>query len=276
MHGSTIGPFSSADATTRPRSANSTANSTPNSIAKEDTLPNVNHAQTASSVLHSGEIAAISPKFAEGYARVREVTDTDGAVPAWAKAMYMSCAAAVRHQDTLVQREMQRAHDLGLTLSSARGAALSVMISRGEGIYAKLTAAIDASFGDAIDATSTEIPEFSLDSQSARDYFTSYFGWVPDYIDLMANEAPRALEGYVLMREWALAENLLDAKHVELLLCTVNAAEFSSRFVNVHAVGARNAGATEAEIVEAVLCAIPISGVASWLPGADGIMEGRE
>ena len=92
----------------------------------------------------------------------------------------------------------------------------------------------------------------------------------------MAEEAPRALEGYVLMREFSLAENLLDAKHVELLLCTVNAAEFSSRFVNVHANGARNAGASEAEIVESVICALPVSGVASWLPGADGIMEGRD
>ena len=91
----------------------------------------------------------------------------------------------------------------------------------------------------------------------------------------MADDAPRALEGYVLMREFSLAENLLDAKSVELLLCTVNAAEFSARFVNVHANGARKAGASEAEIVESVLCAIPVAGVASWLPGADGIMEGR-
>ena len=87
----------------------------------------------------------------------------------------------------------------------------------------------------------------------------------------VADEAPRALQGYFLMREWALSENLLESKYVELLLCTVNAAEFSSRFVGIHAVGARNAGATETEIVEAVVCAIPISGVASWLPGADGV-----
>lgn len=39
--------------------------------------------------------------------------------------------------------------------------------------------------------------------------------------------------------------------------------------------GARKAGASEAEIVEAVMYAIPVSGVASWLPGADGVMEGR-
>ena len=117
--------------------------------------------------------------------------------------------------------------------------------------------------------------DFDLDRDACLEYFHGYFGFVPDYIEVMASEAPRALEGYVLMRQWSLAENMLDAKHVELLLCTVNAAEFSSRFVNVHANGARNAGATEAEIVEAVICAIPVSGVASWLPGADGIVMGR-
>ena len=125
------------------------------------------------------------------------------------------------------------------------------------------------------DTVLVDVPDFDLDRDACLEYFHGYFGFVPDYIEVMASEAPRALEGYVLMRQWSLAENMLDAKHVELLLCTVNAAEFSSRFVNVHANGARNAGATEAEIVEAVICAIPVSGVASWLPGADGIVMGR-
>lgn len=238
-------------------------------------MANANHTETGSTILHSREVAAISHKFAEGFARIREVTDRDGACPAWAKAMYMACAAAVRNQDALLEREMERARDLGLSLSDARGAALAVLISRGEGVYSKFTAAVDGAFGEKIGEPDEESPDFELDRQDALDYFTSYFGFVPDYIEVMADDAPRALEGYVLMRQWSLAENLLAAKHVELLLCTVNAAEFSSRFVNVHSNGARNAGATEAEIVEAVVCAIPVSGVASWLPGSDGIMEGR-
>jgi len=236
---------------------------------------NANHGALGSEVLRSPEIAAVSPKFAEGYARVREVTDTDGACQAWAKALYMACAAAVRTQEDLVERELGRAKALGLSLTQARGAALAVMISRGEGVYSRFTAAVDGVFGEKIAEPTEPSPDFALDRQAALDYFTGYFGFVPDYIELMADDAPRALEGYVLMREWALAENLLETKHVELLLCTVNAAEFSSRFVNVHANGARTAGASEAEIIEAVVCAIPISGVASWLPGADGIMEGR-
>jgi len=233
------------------------------------------HTELASPALASGELAAISTKFAEGYARIRDVTDRDGACPAWAKALYMACAASVRGQRELAIREMARSRELGLSLSDARGASLAVLISRGEATYNAFARAIDQAFDISADQSSEPIPDFSLDRQAALDYFESYFGFVPDYVEVMADNAPRALEGYVLMRQWSLAENNLDAKHVELLLCTINAAEFSSRFVNIHANGARNAGASEAEITEAVVCAIPISGVASWLPGADGIMEGR-
>ena len=239
-------------------------------------MVNADHQRLGSPALQSREIAAMSHKFAEGYARIRDVTDNDGACPAWAKALYMASAAAVRGQDSLLHREMERSRELGLTLSDARGAALAVLISRGEGVYATFSGAIDAAFGEKIGLPVDESPDFELDRAAALEYFEGYFGFVPNYVELMADEAPRALEGYVLMRQWSLAENTLAAKHVELLLCTINAAEFSSRFVNVHANGARNAGATEAEIVESVVCAIPVSGVASWLPGADGIMEGRQ
>ena len=231
--------------------------------------------ELASPALASGEVAAISAKFAEGFARIRDVIDRDGACPAWAKALYMAAAAAVKRQPELLARELARARALGLALSDAEGASLAVFISRGEAAYAMFAAAMRACYGVGAGSAPAERPSFAVTRDSALEYFRGYFGFVPSYVELMADEAPRALEGYVLMREWSLAENVLAAKHVELLLCTVNAAEFSSRFVNVHANGARRAGASEAEIVEAVVCAIPIAGVASWLPGADGILEGR-
>ena len=203
------------------------------------------------------------------------MTDTDGACPAWAKALYMAAAAAVKGHRDMLMAQMERSRNLGLELADARGAALTVLISRGEGVYATFNAAIDEVFGDTTAPPSGDAPEFPIDRQACLDYFEDYFGFVPDYVELMADDAPRALEGYVLMREWSLAENVLDATHSELLLLTINAAEFSSRFVNVHANGARRAGCSEAQIVEAVVCAIPVAGVASWLPGADGIREGR-
>ena len=228
-----------------------------------------------SAALSSGHIDAVSPKFAEGLARVREVTDTDGACPAWAKALYMAAAAAVKGHRDMLMAQMERSRDLGLEIDVARGAALTVLISRGEAVYTTFNAAIDEVFGEPLAPPAGDAVEFPLDRQACLDYFEDYFGFVPGYVELMADDAPRALEGYVLMREWSLAENVLDAGHAELLLCTINAAEFSARFVNVHANGARRAGCSEAQITESVVCAIPVAGVAAWLPGADGIMEGR-
>jgi len=231
-----------------------------------------------SPILRSGELAGISPKFAEGLARVRDVTDVDGALSAPVKALFMACAAAVKDHDRMLRRELRRAVDGGITLDQVRGAAVSVLISRGEGVFERFRDAAAECFDAAELVGPTPVRSGAegsdLGPAEAFSYFTDYFGFVPSYIELMAAHAPRALEGYVLMRQYALAENLLEPKLVELLLCTVNAAEFSSRFVDVHAGGARRAGATEAEIVESVVCAIPVAGVASWLPGADGVAEG--
>lgn len=238
-------------------------------------MADANHTTSASPALRSGEMATVAPKFAEGYARVRDVTDHDGACPAWTKALFMGAAAAVRDHDNMCRREVKRSAELGLTQDAADGAALAVMISRGEAVYERFRSAVDAAFDVERPSGAPSAQGFAIDRQGALDYFQDYFGFVPPYIEVMAEDAPRALEGYVLMREWSLAENPLGAKWVELMLCTMNAAEFSSRFVNVHATGARNAGASEAEIIESVVCAIPVSGVAAWLPGADGVMEGR-
>lgn len=236
---------------------------------------NTDRSSIGSDALASGEIDAVSPKFAEGLARIREVTDTDGACPAWAKAMYMASAAAVKGHSRMLYHQLERAKVLGLSLSAARGAALTALISRGEAVYSAFNAAVDETYDEKLSAPTGEAPEFPIDRQACLDYFEGYFGFVPDYVKLMADESSRALEGYVLMREWSLAENVLDAQNAELMLCTINAAEFSSRFVNVHANGARRAGCSEAQITESVICAIPVAGVAAWLPGADGIMEGR-
>ncbi len=237
-----------------------------------------------SPLLNGGGLAGISPKFAEGLARVRDVTDRDGALSAPVKALFMAAAAAVKGHDDLLRRELRRAVSgsptaPGVTADQVRGAAISVLISRGEAVYERFRAAAEEVLEPGVFAALPIGRAAGYDGELTGDdafaYFTEYFGFVPSYIELMAAHAPRALEGYVLMRQYALAENLLEPKLVELLLCTVNAAEFSSRFVDVHAGGARRAGATEAEVVESVVCAIPVAGVASWLPGADGIAEGQ-
>lgn len=236
-------------------------------------MPGARFDEFASPALKSGEIAAVSAKFAEGYARIREVTDRDGACPAWAKALYMAGAAAVKGQREPLAGELARAQALGLARSDAEGAALAVLISRGEGAYAAFAAALRSAYGAAGSAGAQERPMLEVDREAALAYFRGALGAVPPYVTLLADLSPRALEGYVLMREWSLGENRLAAKHVELMLCTINAAEYAPRFVALHAASARRAGASQAEIVEALLCAIPVAGMVAWLSVADAIGE---
>lgn len=229
-------------------------------------------ASLGSPALASGELAAVSAKFAEGWARIREVTDHDGAIPARLKALAMACAAVVRGQPHLCRRELARAGALGLPEADARGASLVVLISRGEGHYETFAAAVDEVYGAARPtSTAAAGEEFAVDIDDALAYFAGVFGSVPGYVSLMATAAPRALEGYVLMRQWSLGENVLAPKDVELVLLTVNAAEYLGRSVTIHANGARRHGASEGEVVEAALCAVPVSGVACWLTAADAL-----
>ena len=94
---------------------------------------------------------------------------------------------------------------MGLSLNDARGAALTVFISRGEEVYTN-TSAVNELFNDVIETEEKAMPEFALDRESCLEYFEGYFGFIPPYVELMADDAPRALEGYVLMREFSLAE----------------------------------------------------------------------
>lgn len=233
-------------------------------------------APPGSEVLARGVLQSVAPEFAEGLARVRDVVDGDGALPAVSKALFVAGAACVRHQDELARRHLRRARMGGLELAHARGAGIALLISRGEDAYRRFAAAVDDEYGEPATPGARRRDGGSVAAPDPREYFAGYFGSVPDYIELMAEHAPRALEGYVLMRRWSLARNLLPPLEVELLLCAVNAAELCERFVAVHAGGARRAGASESQLVEAVLCAIPVSGVASWLPGAGGIIASRD
>ena len=237
-------------------------------------MTDTDHTPPASAAVRSDEIAAISATFADGYARIREVIDTDGACPAADKALYVAAAAAARGHAELTIAELGRARERGLPVADAEGAALAVLISRGEGAYARFRSALAPLVADDDRPVSDPEPAFEVDREVALDHFRSYFGEVPSYIELMADTAPRALEGYTLMRRWSLAENPLAPKRVELLFCAINAADFGARFVAIHAAGARRAGATPTEIVEAALCAIPVSGLATWIPAADAIQEG--
>jgi alkylhydroperoxidase/carboxymuconolactone decarboxylase family protein YurZ len=216
------------------------------------------------------------PAFAEGMARVGDVITNDSALPARYKMLFAATISAVKRDHDLVGHYLSLAAAGGLPRNEAEGAGIGVLISRGVVPHRLLTEATDKIYGGKPEnsAPATERP--TADVASSLDYFTSYFGFVPDYVELLADRAPQALEGYFMMRQAALGGTELPDKIMELLLCSVNAAEYQARFVMIHARGARKAGASEEELVEACLTALPFAGVASWLPAADGIFQSRQ
>jgi alkylhydroperoxidase/carboxymuconolactone decarboxylase family protein YurZ len=87
----------------------------------------------------------------------------------------------------------------------------------------------------------------------------------------MADNVPEVFAGYQRMHHGALAADPRATKLAELALVALNAGELQTRFVAIHAATARRADATDAELLEAVICAIPVRGVAAWAAGAEGL-----
>lgn len=223
-------------------------------------------------------LEASTPKFVEGLARVAEVITTDATLPAGLKYLFAAAICAVKRDAALVDRFLLAAAAAGVTREHAEGASVGLLISRGVVPHGLFVDATDRAYGPAptpaADPGATD--GFTADVPGAYAYFERYFGFVPDYVALLGDRVAPGLEGYFLMRESSLGETPLPARDMELLLCAVNAAEYQPRFVAIHARGARRAGASEEQLVEATLVAMPFAGVASWLPAAQGVIESRD
>jgi alkylhydroperoxidase/carboxymuconolactone decarboxylase family protein YurZ len=219
-----------------------------------------------------------TPKFVEGLARVADVITTDGELPAGLKYLFAAAICAVKRDVALVDHLLAAAAKAGVLREHAEGASVGLLISRGVTPHDLFVAATDRAYGpvDARAAEPAATDGFAADVPGAYAYFRRYFGFVPDYVELLGDRVGPGLEGYFLMRESSLGETPLPARDMELLLCAVNAAEYQPRFVAIHARGARRAGATEEQLVEATLVAMPFAGVASWLPAAQGVIESRD
>ncbi len=214
------------------------------------------------------------PKFAEGLARAGDVIRSDGALPAHHKALCVAAIAAVKKLPAMAEQHLGAAVDGGLTPAEARGAAINVLISRGVPAYRVFVEALAA----VTDEPATPGPEFTGDVSvdGIIEYYRGVFGDVPPNIALGTENAPKAIEGYYLMRQAALEESPLEPRLADVVLCAVNAAEYRDDYVEVHARFALRGGATAAQLSEAVACSIPVAGVAAWLSGATGVIAALE
>lgn len=203
-----------------------------------------------------------APYTLAGYAGFRAVIDTDGAVPARLKALFAAVAAVDRRHLGLAHRELARGSALGLELREATAGLIVLSSLRGEAAALDFAKLIETVFEGAEAPEPQPLPVAAPGEAEAN--FNAYFGTTPPALEQLLRLSPAAADAYYLMRRGSIDANPLTPKHGELLLLAILAAGYSP-MAATHVRGARNAGATDAEIAEAVLCAVPSAGVAAWM-----------
>ena len=214
-------------------------------------------------------IAIASPKAAAGMELIRSAaTEGTGLAPG-ESALIAACAAAVRGHPRLLRESLELALQHGLPKEQAWAAPAVVLISRGQPVAERLADALIEVFGDPDPGAPDDGP---LDRAGALAYFQRYFDGIPPRISLLAEKSRTAFEGYTRLHRGALREGPLPPVLVELILCGINASEFASDFVQIHADAARREGASDGQLFGAVLSVIPVSGAAAW-PGAAAALQ---
>jgi 4-carboxymuconolactone decarboxylase len=217
-------------------------------------------------------IAPVDAEFERALALLDAVVRCDGELTARDKSVLLVAAAAVRDRDATAS-EVAAARALGVPDDDLRAVALALYLSRGAGPCRAVLDAVDDAAGPPAPHDGADLADVSV--REIVEEFRAVFGEVPDRVELLREHSVAGLEAYHRMRRSVLREGRLEPAVAELALVAVNAAEQRGDFAEVHARGARLAGATEAQLVEAGLCAIPSGGVAAWLAASSAIVASR-
>lgn len=213
-----------------------------------------------------GSLRRDAPNTLAGYRRFRSIIDSDGALPARLKRLFVACAATVKGYEALALRELTAARAGGLSEMEARAAVAILSSVRGEGAALRFHGLFRQAFPEATEPDAPEADR-TVEPGEAEANFRAYFGTVPPSLGKLVELLPAGADAYYLMREGTLSGTALGKANSELLLVAVLSADYSE-WTNVHMDGARRAGASETALAEAVVCAVPVAGLSAWVVGA--------
>lgn len=214
-------------------------------------------------------LRANAPKTLAGYQRFRDVIDSDGALPSRIKALFVSVAASTKGYPELARRELDRGMALGLSFAEAAAGVTILCSVRGEGAALRFLSLLESVYPDRSDPA-TSLAEIAVGPEEAKDNFLAYFGTMPVSLGELVDHVPVAADAYYLMREGTLATTPIGKLNAELLLVAVIAADYHP-LAAVHARGAITAGASKAQLYEAILCAVPVAGLSAWVATINAI-----
>jgi alkylhydroperoxidase/carboxymuconolactone decarboxylase family protein YurZ len=140
-----------------------------------------------------------------------------------------------------------------------------VLSSRGEGAYATFVGGALAHFDSpTAEPDSVPPPADGGDLADAEAFLSARTGTLPGYAELLRDMAPEAFVGYARLLETTWEQPELSPREVQLILVCINVATIRPEFAAHHSRLARNAGASDEEIIEAGVCGIPCGGVTAW------------
>jgi alkylhydroperoxidase/carboxymuconolactone decarboxylase family protein YurZ len=206
-----------------------------------------------------------APYTVSGYRLFRQIIETDGAIPADLKTLLVAVAAVARGKHELALSELERGEKLGITIDQAVAGLIVLSSLRGEAAAMTFETLLAKIYGPGNDAAPVE--QIPVAPGEAQHNFETYFGQVPVPLQVMLDRLPLGADAYYLMRRGSIDANPLSPKHGEFLLLSILAADYSP-MTATHVRGARNAGATDEEIAEAIVCGIPAGGIAAWMAAA--------
>ncbi|MDR7156739.1 alkylhydroperoxidase/carboxymuconolactone decarboxylase family protein YurZ [Sphingobium xenophagum] len=204
-----------------------------------------------------------APYTLAGYEKFRAVVESDGAVPARLKALFAAVAAIDRRHLALARRELERGVALGLTLKEATAGLIVLTSLRGEAAALDFAQVVADCYNDMDVPVPQPLPT-ALEGEAEANFRAYWAGEIPSPLGVLMRLVPEGADAYYLMRRGSIDANPLSAKYGELLLLAILAAGYSP-MAATHVRGARNAGASDQEIAEAVLCAVPSAGIAAWM-----------
>lgn len=210
-----------------------------------------------------------APKTLAGYQRFRQVIDSDGALSVTIKALFVAVAASTKGYVEQARRELERGRALGLGFAEVAAGVTILCSVRGEGAALRFLELVEQVYPNRADPAIGLTP-IEVGPDEARDNFLAYFGTMPVSLGELVDHLPVAADAYYLMREGTLATTPIGKINAELLLVAVIAADYHP-LAAVHARGAVAAGASKAQVYEAILCAVPVAGLSAWVAAINAI-----
>ena len=211
------------------------------------------------------DAASIGGSWRQGFDRLADLALESEELEPAVREVGLALTFAGRGMSREARRHGQRALDFGLTRPQVVEALVTGLLHGGYGIFWECAWMIDA----APAAAWVGHPDAALDDPAAiRAYFENVWGGaLPPWLQLTGDASPEQLAAYYQVRTDAMGEGALAKKYKEIIIMLMSCAEHYDFGIDVHSRGALAAGASKAELIDAVRASVIAGGIVAWVAG---------